>query len=169
MSRVYLHFTLWLVVILSGLAAGVTMLSRRADAPDDPFTSYRRVIEGRPQAGFTCQDATVINDETSPNAARERCSLYSPTGIFSQVHVMLGKDFYQVQFTPRGRLLTLGDLGMRWGRPLRGSIHQHQLYLSWPERGIHAVVAVDRLFSYFLPVERITFTIRDQIVATEAT
>jgi hypothetical protein len=166
MGRLYLCFTVWLVVTLSGVAVGVTLVSWRADEGYNPFTLYASVMEGRLHGGFICQDVTVINDETNPDAFRQMCIAYPADGVFSQVRVIRVTEvnLYQVRFTPNRNILTIGDLAIRWGRPHRGIAYRGRMSLQWPARGVTAIVKVNELFSYYLPVEEIIFTQKDRIV-----
>lgn len=161
MMRLRLTIIVFLLTGLSFLAVGLNTIVRQDEVAPDPFTAYASVLRGSINDEFICKDLIAINDEMKLDAARIMCTTSPTDGIFSQVRVITTRKMYQVDFSLRSERLTVGDLARLWGRPQRGSVLQGRLNLRWPEYGMTALVSVNHLFSYFLPVERIIFTDRE--------
>ncbi|MBZ0286661.1 MAG: hypothetical protein K8I30_03535 [Anaerolineae bacterium] len=158
--RLLLTVTVLLLTGLSFVTAALSTLARQDDPAVDLFSAYADLLQGSLSPEFICQDVTPIQDELKSDAHRQLCSLYPTQGAFSPIHVLIGDRFYQVRFTPRGRALTLGHLARLWGRPQIRSVYRGQMILRWPLQGMTA--EVDHQFSYFLPIEHLIFTRREQ-------
>jgi hypothetical protein len=159
MIRLFLTIIVLLLTSLSFVTATLSTLARQGDAAVDLFSAYADLLQGKLSTEFICQDVTPIHDELKLDATRQLCTLYATQGAFSQVQVLIGDRFYQVRFTPSGRVLTIGHLARLWGHPQIGSVYRGQMTLRWPLQGM--TVEVDHRFSYFLPIERLIFTRRE--------
>jgi hypothetical protein len=171
MSRLFLSLTLLCLTVLSVVTVSMSIAIRQVDPPPDPFFHYVNLLEVELNTGFACADTTSIHDEMEANAARQLCTAYPTDQPFSQVRMIVGVNLVQVDFIPREETMTVGDLARLWGRPQIGSVYRGRMNLQWPAHGITAVVSGEGQFSYFLAIERIIYTRREQgfVSATQPT
>jgi len=140
------------VIVLISL----TTLFRISAQPSNPFPSDLLILPGTPERtvklmGFSCNPPADIGSS-------QYCTQAPATGTFSLVAVTLSNHVVtRLSFSMRANTLVVGDLPLAWGRP-KMQRYGDSICLEWPQVGVSANGQVGYgLFSYFLPLARISF------------
>jgi hypothetical protein len=148
---IYVLIPFYLFVGILMITVSCIILARR-EAPPDPFSAYASVLSGQLDPSMICNAVRHVGDEENGIVARYECSSFAQSGPFSRVTVVIGEGSYSAYFTIRDRAVTLGDLGLLWGKPDLEQLSERMTSLTWPDREISAWVRQSDggRFNYFL-------------------
>lgn len=159
------HLPLYLRLMCVALLGSMIVISNAVPiiffmrSPSNPFAPYASGIAGASsEAEFWSSYETLSRaafDLACTTSLTERHCRYLPlVGPFDEIRFMDLDDEGDkgVYFDVRPNALTVGDLGLLWGRPTIAR-HNNSLVLRWPEQHVSTVVRSDnRRFTYLLPV-----------------
>ncbi len=151
----------FILMTVASVSVIVLATPHRRELPFDPFSPYTDLLLGQSldaveQQGFIC---------TSTHAAfslQQSCSLALGDGTFSEIEVRFASDrgtVNRIVFTPREKMLTVGDLLLLWPKP-EIRFYSEMANLRWPH-----IVAVPQSFrghfSYWVPIAYVAFEAAD--------
>ncbi len=150
---------MFVMITLSTLSMVVlTTISGNYLPPEDPFVSFADILPGHSREavigrGFTCQN-------NGPPLYQESCLLTPETGAFSQVEITIDNGtgaVNRVAFTPKDKVLPLGQLILLWGGP-KTKDYAGITNLRW---GSYHTIAIPQAYlphmSYWLPITYVAF------------
>jgi hypothetical protein len=142
------------------LAIGAAILADYDEPPFDPFSPYANIMLGQStnalaEQGFSCKDSFL----TGGSGYRYYCTALPTSGDFYQIDLApYSGKVIAIRFQARANTLKVGHLVTLWGKP-EISIYDQTISLYWEAESIRAFATNQgHHFSYFLPVQTITFT-----------
>jgi hypothetical protein len=142
------------------LAVSAAILADYNEPPFDPFSPHSAIMIGQPttalaERGFSCKDSFL----SGGSGFRYYCTTYPTTGDFYQIDLApYSGKVIAVRFLVRANTLKVGHLVRLWGKP-EVSVYDQTVSLYWEAEHIRAFALMQsHRFSYFLPVQNITFT-----------
>ncbi len=145
-----------LMAVASVSLMAVTV-AQRGEAPFDPFAEYTDILLEQSwgaalQRGFECSSVYT-------SYLLHSCVLLN-SGIFSDIKVEITSNWGQISgmiFTPREKMLTLGDLVLLWGKP-EITVYAGIANLRWRDMNVVAIPQTyDGHLSYWLPIRYVAF------------
>jgi hypothetical protein len=148
------------------LVVGMTIIARTGAPHQHRFITFEQSIADQTldQAVnhlLTCREAYgasgTRDTKYSYYSQSQQCTYSPTTGTFSRIQFAISGDRIRgVSIHVRENTLTIGDLALAWGMPVR-RVNGKLVYLMWPGRNVTAFSKTGR-FSYLLPVFHIWLT-----------